>query len=309
MSGMNTHSRAAPLALATSAAPRTIAAPSRATTAPFRATTAVSRATIVALLVIIALAACAPPSQLVRVDGSAGVAPLVSALADAWRRAGARDSLHIATGLGSSARADALLEGRIHLAMASHGVDTAALARRGIVVHEMARTPVMFAVNAGVPVRAITGEQACGILAGRIVNWRELGGPDLPIVPAMRPPDEVDAEVMLAALPCLRATTLASAVRVVARPDSMAALLARTPGAFGLTSATFVNAGGGRIHALALDGVAATAANVSAGRTPARSSYLLTTQAPLSAVRRFLAWVRSAEGRRVIEQSGGVPVP
>lgn len=274
MSGMNTHPRAALLAL-----------------------------------VLLAAGGCARPAQLVRVDGSAGVAPLVGALADAWRAAGARDSLRIATGLGSSARADALLAGRIDLAMASHGVDTAALARRGIAVHEIARTPVLFAANAGVPVMAITGEQACGILAGRIVNWRELGGPDLPIVAAMRPPDEVDAEVMLAALPCLRAITLAPAVRVVARPDSMAALLARTVGAFGLTSATFVNASEGRIRALTLDGVAATAANVSAARAPARSSYLLTTQSPPAAVRRFLAWARSAEGRRVIERSGGTPVP
>ena len=263
----------------------------------------------VALLALALALGCARPAQLVRVDGSAGVAPLVAALAEAWRAAGARDSLRIATGLGSSARATALLEGRIDVAMASHGIDTAELARRGVVVHEIARTAVVFAAHAGVPVTAITGAQVCDILSGRVSGWRELGGPDLPIVAATRPRDEVDAEVMLGALPCLRETTLAPAVRVVARPDSMAALLARTAGAFGLTSATFVNASAGRIRALTLDGVAPTAANVASGRAPARSSYLLTAQSPPAAVRRFLAFVRGAEGRRVIERSGGIPAP
>lgn len=262
-----------------------------------------------ALAAAVLLSDCARPAQLVRMDGSAGVAPLVTALADAWRASGARDGVRIATGLGSSARAAALLDGRIDVAMASHGIDTAELARRGVAVHEIARTPVLFGVHAGIPVASVTGAQVCGILSGRLASWRELGGPDLPIVAAMRPREEVDAEVMLAALPCLREIVLAPAVRVVARPDSMAALLARTPGAFGLTSATFVNASAGRIRGLALDGVAPTAANVSAETAPSRSAYLLTTQSPPAAVRRFLAFVRGAEGRRVIEQSGGVPVP
>jgi phosphate transport system substrate-binding protein len=88
----------------------------------------------------------------------------------------------------------------------------------------------------------------------------------------------------------------------------MAAALAATPGALGITSLPFVRQSGGRVRALAFGGAAPTAANVRRGAYPlTRASILLTAAAPRPPVARFLAFVRGPAGARVISAGGAVP--
>jgi phosphate transport system substrate-binding protein len=238
-----------------------------------------------------------------RIDGSPGVAPLVAAIADAYGQVNSGAPVRVGAGLGSSARIQALAENRIDLAMASHGVDSAALRARGIVAVEIARTAVVFAVHSGVDRRDITPSQACDIYAGRLARWSD----DLPIVAHARPDDEVDAEVANAAVPCLRSARTASVI-MVERPDAMAGALATTPGAFGVTSMAYVQQVGGRIRALALDGIEPTEANVVRGRYPMTRRAILLAHEPFTpAVHRFLEFVQSDAGARVLRANGAIP--
>ncbi|MGZ8412432.1 MAG: substrate-binding domain-containing protein [Gemmatirosa sp.] len=253
----------------------------------------------------------APPRgapTIVRIDGSAGVMPLAAALAEAYRAAQPQVTIAMGAGMGTAERLDALASGRIDVALASHGIDEAELARRGLAAHEIARAAVVFATHAGVPLTAITQRQLCDVYAGRAVDWRALGGPSLAIAPRTRPAGEVDADVVLAGVPCLRDVAMAAHVRSIERPDAMAAALADTPGAIGMTSLPFVARSGGRLRALALDGVAPTAEQVRRGTYPlTRRSVFLTRAEPSPAVRAFLTFVRGPAGARTIAASGVVP--
>jgi phosphate transport system substrate-binding protein len=260
------------------------------------------------LAILTTMSACAGPLATLRIDGSAGVAPLVTALSTAYRERHPSAMVVMGGGLGSSARLQAVQEGRIDIAMASHGIDSADLVKRGLVARRIARTAVVFAVNAIVPRQAITSGQLCDIYAGRVRNWRDLGGPDLPIRATMRPKGEVDADVALAGVPCLGALTLPSSVQVIERPDEMARVLAATDGAFGLTSAPMVEQSAGRITSLSLDGVAPSVDNVGSGIYPLSRDAILVFKAPASpSVERFLEFIRGAEGQRLIRANGAVP--
>lgn len=271
-----------------------------------RPTNLVTRAGVI--LFALAGAACARPLETLRIDGSPGVAPLVRALVTSYREREPAARVELATGLGSSARLRAVQEGRIHIAMASHGVDDADLARRGLASRPIARTAVVFGVNAGVAVGSLTARQVCDIVAGRVTSWRDLGGPDLAIRAAIRPRGEVDADVAYEGVPCLRELRPAPGVMVVERPDEMARLIASTAGAIGLTSAPMVEQSGGRIRAVVLDGAAPTVENVATGGYPlTRRAILVYKLATRGAVERFLAFVGSPEGARVIRANGAVP--
>jgi phosphate transport system substrate-binding protein len=52
---------------------------------------------------------------------------------------------------------------------------------------EFARVPVAFVVHKSVPLKALTSQDVCAIYAGRIPNWKQLGGPDLPLLVQTRP--------------------------------------------------------------------------------------------------------------------------
>jgi phosphate transport system substrate-binding protein len=264
------------------------------------------------VVVALALAAgcraprAAAPAGPVRIDGSTGVMPLAVALADAYRAAHPGATVVIGAGLGATARLDAVAAGRIDVALASHGLEEAELARRGLTAHEVARVAVVFATHAGVPVRALTQAQLCDVYAGRITDWRTLGGPALAIAPRTRPTGEVDGDVVREGVPCLRDATGAH-VPSIERPEAMAAALADTPGAIGMTSLPFVERSAGRLRALALDGVAPDAAQVRSGAYPLTRRSVFVTRADASpAARAFLAFVRGPAGARVIAASGAV---
>jgi phosphate transport system substrate-binding protein len=255
----------------------------------------------------------APPSSdvaAVRVDGSTAVMPLVAALARAYeaRHPGAR--VVLGSGLGSAARLRALVADSIDVALTSQDVAPDALAGQGLAVHAIAQAAVVFAVPAAVTVSALTQQQLCDAYAGRVTSWRQLGGPDQRIVAHTRPAGEVDGDVATAGVPCLRDAVRTGTVRSIEQPGAMAEALASTAGALGMTSLPFVDRSGGRLRALALDGVVPSAVNVRSGAYPlTRRSLLLTRTVPPRAVARFLAFVRSPEGAAVITANGAVPTP
>ena len=259
------------------------------------------------VLLPVALSACSDRA-VVRVDGSAGVIPLVTELARAYEKTGTGDSIAIGGGLGSRARLDSLAAGAIDIALASHGLDSADLERRGLVAREIARGAVVFGTHPSVTLTGLSEAQLCEIFAGRVDNWRDLGGPDLPIVPHVRPASEVDAEVVQEQLACWKTLTPGARVITVAEPSAMVRAIATTPGAIGMTSSTLIRQSNLAVRELALDGIAPDTGNVASGAWRLRRKFLLVTRAaPDPAVARFLEYAGSSGGVEVIRAAGAVP--
>ncbi len=248
-------------------------------------------------------------SEKIVLDGSTGVAPLVEALAKAYREQNPGTTIEIGKGLGPKARIVALNEGKIDIAMASHGLDIADIKRQGMVIQEIAKIAVVFGVNAGVSASNLTDNQICDIYSGKVKNWKEVGGSDLVIVPLTRPESEVDTEVVRDKIGCLKDLKFPETMKVAPRAPDMARELAATAGAIGMTTTTLVEQSQGRIKALALGGIAPSAQNVQ-NKTYAltRDSFLVTKATPAAGVVRFLAFIRSPAGEKVIVANGAVPV-
>lgn len=262
------------------------------------------------MLVLILMAApWGLAAEQILVDGSTGVMPLVAALAEAYRERQPDVTVEIGKGLGTKARLQALAEGKIDIAMASHGVASEEIARQGMALQEIARVAVVFGVNASVSLTDLTERQICDVYAGRITNWKELGGPDLAIAPRARPDTEVDTEVVRARIGCLKELNMAQTVKMMPTTGDMAQELAATAGAIGMTTMTVVEQSRKRIRPLSLNGVAPSVENVknqSYGLT--RDTFLVTKAKPTPAVARFLDFIRSPAGAKVIAANGAVPV-
>ena len=242
-------------------------------------------------------------------DGSTGMIPLARAVAQAFKLQAADPQIEIGQGLGTGARLKAVAEGRIQIALASHGVMPADLEKNGLRAIDVARGAIVFAVNASVPVTAVTEQQACELFSGKATSWKAIGGPDAPVAVLTRPPAEVDPEVIRAKLACFRDLKEVESARVMARGGDMAKALAETPNAIGMTSMTVVEQSGGRIRALALNGVVASPENVKSGSYTLTRDFLFLVKAqPSPEVRRFIDFVQSAQGDRVILDSGAIPV-
>ena len=254
------------------------------------------------------LPAIASAQDTVRIDGSTGIKPLVSALADAFMKQQAGISIEIGEGLDGKARIEALEGGVIDIATASHGLKIDELTQKGMAVHQIAVTPVVFATNSGVGVSALSEDEICSIYSGKVTNWNQLKGPDMPVAVFTRPNSEVDAEVVLEGVSCLKGMAMPASVTVAAKAGDMAKALESTLGAIGMTTSTMVEQSGGKIELVALNGVNPDEANLQAGKyTLVREAFLVVDGSPSEAVSAFLAFVTSSEGRAVISANGAFP--
>lgn len=248
-------------------------------------------------------------AEKITVDGSTGVMPLVAALAKVYQERHPAITVEMGKGLGTKERLQALAEGKIDIALASHGLVIEELTGQGMAVQEIAKVAVVFGVHTSVPITHLTDRQICDIYAGKVTNWIELGGPDLVIAPRTRPDTEVDAEVVRAKIGCLRDLKMAETVKVMPRAGDMAKELAATVGAIGMTTMTVVEQSQGQIKPLSLNGITPSAENVKRKTYSLTRDSFLVTKAPLSpAVAKFLAFVHSPEGEQVIVANGAVPV-
>jgi phosphate transport system substrate-binding protein len=242
-------------------------------------------------------------------DGSSGMLPLAKALSSAYQQRFSDPQVEIGKGLGTGARLEALAEGKIQMALASHGIKPEDVQKGGLKIIEVAKGAIVFAVNSGVPITNITETQVCDAYSGKIRSWQLLGGSDHPLTLLTRPPAEVDPEVIRAKLGCFKELKETETAKVMARGGDMAKALAETPYALGMTSMTVVEQSAGKVKALALNGIAPTAENVKSGRYFLTRDFLFVIRGkPTVPVKRFLDFVLSPEGDVIIQANGAVPL-
>lgn len=242
-------------------------------------------------------------------DGSSGMLPLAKALASAYQQKSPADRVEVGGGLGTNARVRAVADDRIQVGLASHGIKAEDIQKDNLKVIEIAKGAIVFAVNSNVPLSGITEDQVCDVYSGKLREWSLLGAAPGPIIVLTRPPAEVDPEVIRARIGCYKELKETEAARVMPRGPDMAKALAETPHAIGMTSMTVAEQSSGRVKALALGGVSPTADNVKSGRYMLTRDFLFVVKAqPSAGVKRFLDFVLSPEGDRVIVDNGAVPL-
>lgn len=248
-------------------------------------------------------------AETIALDGSTGMLPLARALAKAYQQKSPDPQIELGKGLGTGARLRALAEGKIHIALASHGIKAEDIQKGNLKVLEIAKGAIIFAVHASVPLTKITDSQVCDVYSGKIRDWQSLAGFNTTIAVLTRPPTEVDPEVIRAKVGCFKDLKEVETARVMARGGDMAKGLAGTQYSIGMTSMTVVEQSGGKVKALEFNGVAPIPGNVKNGSYFLTRDFLFVIKADAApAVKRFIDFVLSPEGDRVILDNGAVPL-
>ncbi|MDO8475611.1 MAG: hypothetical protein Q7W02_05330 [Candidatus Rokubacteria bacterium] len=108
---------------------------------------------------------------------------------------------------------------------------------------------------------------------------------------------------------CFKELKEAETVKVMARGGDMAKGLADTQHAIGMTSMTVVEQSGGKVKALTLNGVAPTPEHVKSGRYfLTRDFFFAIKGEPTPSIKKFLDFVLSPDGDRVMLANGAVPL-
>jgi len=262
------------------------------------------RAGAAALVLLLAIGGGAGAADELRIGGTGTALGTIGLLADKFSQSNPGIKVSTVANLGSAGGIRAVGSGAIALAVSSRPLNQSEY-RLGVTQQEYARTPFVFAVSARSTVSAITLQELADIYSGKLAKW-----PDgTPIRPVLRPASDIDTAMVKGISPAigrgLSAAEKRPGVQFAVTDQDAANDLERIPGAIGPSSLALIVSEHRALKALALDGVEPTPANAAAKTYPLfKQIFFVTGANPSAAAERFIAFVRSPAGRKILVDNG-----
>lgn len=178
--------------------------------------------------------------------------------------------------------------------------------QRGLRYHPLGRDAVVFVAGAGVGVRSITPAQAVDVYAGKLSNWKELGGNAAPIRAIGREPSDASRTALGRHIRAFENMAFGEAVKVVHLDPQMIELLDRYSASLGFLNRSALGAAKTAVVPLALDAVVPDVANLASGRYPVFLEFGLAyrPESLTDAGKAFLRFVDSPAGSHILGQLG-----
>jgi phosphate transport system substrate-binding protein len=228
----------------------------------------VSQSILLTFGALFLLTACAGPfdntpsalSGHIRVDGSTALQPLVSKAATLFEHLYPQVQIEV-TGGGSLTGLNDVTAHKVEIGDSDIYADPATYPDPNLTDHLVCVIPFTMIVSSDVPVASLTASNIVDIFAsGKITNWSQLGGPDLRIVPIVRPPTSGTRATFRRYV--LGGRDERSNLLTISSSQDVVKTVANTPGAIGYLPASVLDA---QVHAISIDGQAATLQNIEAG--------------------------------------------
>lgn len=247
---------------------------------------------------VLAATGCSRSTQKpITLAGSTAFQPFAEKLAEQYMAAHLGTQINVQGG-GSAVGIQSALSGAAEIGMAdllelppeAKGLTSTIVARDGIAV----------VVNPANSVSALTAGQARDVFAGKVTNWKDLGGSDTPIRIISRE-DGSGTRRSFDKL-VLKGEKLSPSALFQNSNGTCREAVASDPNAIGYVSIGLVN---DKVRAVAYDGVAPTNADVKKGSYPlARPIFLLTKGEPPAAAKAFIDYALSPEAQHTLEKEG-----
>ncbi len=255
-----------------------------------------------AAYLLLAAAGCARASTRENGDVVLAGSTSIQPFAERWAETYHAGRVTVQSG-GSTAGIKAAHDGTADFGMSSRQLHAGEA--DGLVQTVVARDGIAVIVHADNPVHALTLAQLRAIYAGRVRNWREVGGVDASITVITREEgsgtrDTFQERVMG------ESERIASAALVTAYSGGLRKMIAEDTRAIGYVTFSQLNA---RVHAIALDGVMPTEQTIrDASYRLQRPFLFLTRGTPTGASAQFLRFVLSPLGQSIARAEGLAPV-
>lgn len=243
------------------------------------------------------------------IKGSTTVLPVAQAALEAYMKAnpGAKISL---SGGGSGEGIKALIDGSTDIANSSREIKSAevALAKsKGVQPKEIA-----VAIDAIVPivnpknrVKDLTIDQLSQIYQGKITNWREVGGDDLQIVVISRDSSSGTFEAWGEMV--LNKAKVTPKAQLQASNGAIVQAISKNRYAIGYIGFGYINKA---VKPLTVNGVAASVKTALSKEFPvSRHLYMYTNGEPKGETAKFIRFILSPEGQKLVAKEGFVPLP
>ncbi|ANO34891.1 phosphate ABC transporter substrate-binding protein [Vibrio breoganii] len=253
----------------------------------------------------------ATAKETISVVGSNSAAPLVEVFAETYMNKGEPVFIEIQAP-GSSAGVRAAKDGSADLGISSRDLKTEEKSDdlKELVI---ARDGIAVVVNPNNSVQGLTAEQITAIYKGEISNWNQVGGDDKPIVAITRDTASgtrgafEDIMSLKMEVSGMKVSAISQRAQVANGNGALKVSVANNPYAIGYISLGTVDE---TVQPLAIDGAAATVANVQNGSYKVARPFLVLYKdgAPTAETQQFLDWMVGDEAQGIAAKKGYITV-
>jgi phosphate transport system substrate-binding protein len=237
-----------------------------------------------------------------RIDGSTTVLPIAQKAAEVFMKKNPSIKVFV-SGSGSGTGIKALIDGTTDIATSSREAkdkEVAAGKKKGIrlTAHEVALDGIVPIVHPSMKIDNITMEQLRDIYNGKIKSWKVLGGPNRPIAVVSRDTSSGTYEVWEKVV--LKKDRVRADALLVASNGQAVQTVAKNKYALGYIGIGYINKS---VKVLKVNGKTVTENTVRDGLWPiARPLYMYTNEKPAGVIAKFIGFVLSSEGQKLVNE-------
>lgn len=238
------------------------------------------------------------------IPGTGACEVIVAELAAAFNRVNPDGQVVVPPSTGSGGGITSVLKDEAFLARVARRLKPEE-EKQGLVPIPFARDTVAFVVGRQVNVKSLSADQLEAIFSGKIDNWKEVGAKEGRIRVVAREPGDSSLIVIQEHLKGFRNLVFTPDAKVILYDKVNVETLDKYRNAIGFVTTSSLKWSKGGLRTVSLDGVAPTRQNVLSGKYRLAEEFTLVYKKNLdSAARKFVDFVFSAEGRRIIEANG-----
>jgi len=243
---------------------------------------------------------CGPKQITIQMNGSTSVQPLAEELARVYmeKYPGVRITY---AGTGSGAGIKAAQQGTHDIGTSSRELKPE---EKTIKEFRIANDGIALVVHPSNPVSDLTIEQVRKIFSGEISNWKDAGGPDAPITVITREDGSGTRGAFMEIV--MHESQIKPDAVVQTKTGAVMTAVASDQNAIGYVSLGSVD---NTVKALAIGGVKPSPEAVKSGSYKIQRPFLfLTKEEPKGEVKKFIDFVLSADGQKIVKDKGFIPV-
>jgi phosphate transport system substrate-binding protein len=242
-----------------------------------------------------------------KIGGTGSTLSTMRVLAAAFEQDNPGVTVRVLSSLGSTGGIKATVAGAIDVGVSSRAL-TDAERGQGARAVEYGRTPLVFVVNRATRASDLTTAQVVDIYAGKMTAWPSGD----PIRVVLRPAGDTNTIILKALSAQVREAVLAAEKRpgmITALTDQDAEeRIQKVPGALIVTSLSEALNSPSLMLVLKFNGVEPSASALAGGSYPLSLSFFLVTgKSPSPLAAKFVDFVRSETGRKILAETGHAP--
>lgn len=259
-------------------------------------------------LVLMSSSALFGAKNSITMSGSTTLLPIAQRAAEVFMDM--HDEINVSVrGGGSGVGIASLISGSVDIGNSSRSIKDKELkaARekgKNLLGTTIALDGIAVVVNPKNPITELDIATLKNIYTGKVRNWKALGGPDQPIVVISR--DVASGTYEVFGEKILKGSKIREDALMLASNKAVATTVAETPGAIGYVGLGYLSED---VKTLKIEGVMPSEETARSNEYKlARSLYMYTNGAPKGLVKKFIDFILSPDGQKLVKEVGFIPL-